>query len=69
MFPPLEKVEETTCCTFSVVENKMAILYRNQRKIHKVLTELAAKFDFEFGWRGKDGEVKLNLPFSLNDDK
>jgi hypothetical protein len=36
-FPALESVEGSTFCRFSVIENKLAILYRNQERIYGIL--------------------------------
>jgi hypothetical protein len=40
-FPDLEQVYGSTFCRFSVVENKLAGLYRNQQKIYNLLKEIA----------------------------
>lgn len=37
---PLEPVEGSYLCQYSVIENKLAKLYRNQEKIYKLLQEI-----------------------------
>jgi len=39
----LEEVLGSSMCEFSVIENKLAILYRNQVKIYDAITEQQAK--------------------------
>lgn len=39
---PLESVQGSVLCKYSVIENELAKLYRNQEKIYKLLQDVYA---------------------------
>jgi len=42
---PLEKVFGSSYCEYSVIENKLATLYKNQEKIYRLLQNILEKVD------------------------
>jgi hypothetical protein len=38
--PKLEPVRGSECCAYSVIENKLKILFENQEKIYALLLEI-----------------------------
>jgi hypothetical protein len=67
IYPPLEKVGSSTCGLFPI-QLDLQRLYRNQEKIYAVLTDLAAKMDFEHGYRDARGQEMAKLPFGTKDN-
>jgi hypothetical protein len=63
----LEEVLGSSMCQFSVIENKLAILYRNQVKIYDAITKEQQGYsleDLECAWNSSDQNMRFQFSSS-----
>ncbi len=63
----LEEVLGSSMCEYSVIENKLAILYRNQVKIYDAVTKEQQGYsveDLECAWNSSDQNMRFQFSSS-----